>query len=67
MNFCDQIIIYIILSHKFLCYIIKIACTSGCSSTWTIESDYACYGRTTSILMSGTSKFLPVTEIFLVY
>ena len=37
----------------------------GCSSTWTIESNYVCSGGTTSILKSGTPKFLPVTENFL--
>ena len=39
----------------------------SCSSTWTIESNYICSRRTTSILMSETPKFLPVTENFLVY
>ena len=39
----------------------------GCSSTWTIESNYVCSGGTTSILMSETPKFLPVTENFQVY
>ena len=42
---------------------IKIACIWGCSSTWTIESNYIWTGGTTSSLMSGTWTFLPVTPI----
>ena len=34
----------------------------GCSSTWTIESNYIWTGGTTSNLMSETTKFLPVTK-----
>ena len=44
-----------------------IACTWSCSSTWTIESNYICTSGKISILMSGTPKFLPVTENIQVY
>ena len=33
----------------------------GCSSSFTIESNYICTGGTTSNLMSGGWNFLPIT------
>ena len=58
---------YYIIYTTFKSIMHKTTCKWGCSSTCTIESNYVCSGGTTSIFISGTPKFLPVTENFLVY